>query len=333
MVRYLLDTGARPSIQDSGRQTPLHWAAERGNLRIVNLLLDSITAPKSSSQPPLSSSTNAPGPLPQPAPESPSGSVQSNTAWNESPADMLNQTNSQGETALMLAIRNAKDETVRLLLRKGAKHGMDLDQKDGRGKTALHLAVDMKKEKLVEELVGASALQTALDGLERTPLFLAVQHGHEKAVDALLQDMPYVVRQQSDKHGRSALHAAVERGHLGILKKLLEERFYEDAKDDLGRTPLLLAADNGDKDVVDLLLSHNARQDLEDATGRTPLFLAVANGDLPIAKTLLSRSDAPITAENSQSLLHLVVKSRSKAGGLARGRSLDPDAIGYAAEA
>ncbi|KAK5662254.1 hypothetical protein OQA88_8159 [Cercophora sp. LCS_1] len=301
VVKYLLDAGADPSVTDSSLQTPLHWAAEKGNLMIVNLLLDSITAPKSSLQPPLSSSDES---------ESPSTPV---SPVNTVSADMLNQTDSQGRTALLLAIHHNKDETVRLLLKKGARRGMDLDKKDGKGRAALHLAVEAGKEKLVEELVEARASQEAVDTLGRTPLFLAVQHGHEKIVDALLQDVPLeVVRERSDKHGRSALHVAAEQGHLSILKKLLKRRFEIDKQESLGRTPLLLAADNGDKAVVDLLLSHEARQDLGDSAGRTPLSLAVANGDFPIVEALLNRPDAAINSKNSPLLLRLAVKSRSK---------------------
>ncbi|GAB1312345.1 Heterokaryon incompatibility domain-containing protein [Madurella fahalii] len=294
VVEHLLRGEAKPSVPDANLQTPLLWAAKSGNPRIMKLLLDSITSTKSSSSD-------------RPEPPSAGGSVRS-----QEPADMLNHADSQGRTALLLAIQYDNDEAVRLLLEKSGGDDMNLDLKDSTGKAALHLAAQMGKENLVEELVQRNADRTVQDMLDRTPLFLAVQHGREKVVDVLL--VPRSLN-KPDVHGRTPLHVAAERGYLNIVKKLLGHGAERDNRDHQGRTPLLLAAENGEKEVVDLLLTQRARQDIGDRNERTPLLLAVANGDYAIVKSLLNHpwADVMTPGENGQSLLlNLAVKSGNK---------------------
>jgi ankyrin repeat protein len=81
--------------------------------------------------------------------------------------------------------------------------------------------------------------------------------------------------------GETALHLGAEKGHLEVVKWLVEHGTGADvaaAKDKYGRTPLSYAAANGHLEVVKLLLHANADADAKDEGGRTPLSLAKWRG-------------------------------------------------------
>lgn len=309
VVEHLLKAKANPSVPDSNRQTPLLWAAKSGNLRILKLLLDSFTSMSSVD--------------PDESPPALPGVSQRTTLPNgDVPTlikdKMLNHTDSEGRTALLIAIQNMKpekDQAVRLLLREGIKHGMNVDLTDTKGRTALHLVAEAGQDSLVKLLLQHDADQNIQDQLGRTALFLAAEHGHTATVEALL-DQPFGAAEvdMRDIQGRTALHVAAEQGHTNMARKLLDRSAAPDLQDSLGRTPLLLAAENGERDVVAMLLAEDARQDLADSNGRTPLLLAVANGDRAIVKALLDHPLADMAAidSNQRSLLHRAVQSGSK---------------------
>ena len=74
----------------------------------------------------------------------------------------------------------------------------------------------------------------------------------------------------ADIHGRTALHAACEAGHLGVAAALIGRGAAVDvASAHDSRTPLHLAASNGHAFVVRLLLKHGASPTLADANGQT----------------------------------------------------------------
>jgi len=229
---------------------------------------------------------------------------------------MLNHRGSQGQTALLLAIQGDEDEVVKLLLAKGPRRGLGLNGADLKGKTALHLVAEKGKENLVTELLKDAADQTLRDKLGRTPLFLAVQHGHEKVVNALLPSRYHFTMDLdlADEHKRTPLHVAAERGHAAIVKRLLERGAETNVQDHLERTPLLLAAENGEAKVAELLLEDGAQQGIPDGNGRTPLLVAVTNGDFAIAKRLFEHRgyDVSIRGRKGQSLLHLALNSGSQ---------------------
>lgn len=60
-----------------------------------------------------------------------------------------------------------------------------------------------------------------------------------------------------------------------------------------GRTPLHAAADRGHLPVVKLLLQHGAAVNAQDNNRKTPLQLAMANGHVDVALLLASASGMP----------------------------------------
>ncbi|KAH0558812.1 hypothetical protein GP486_004548 [Trichoglossum hirsutum] len=317
IVELLLKWGANPGIPDSNRQTPLLWAAKSGNVRLMKLILDNIT----------SKSSEAPGEPSGPKNNNPvtngnnNNTTSSSTKNASTREEILNHTDCQGRTALLIAIENGRDDAVKLLLNKGLPD-INLDVQDTAKRTALHLAAERGNDDLVELLLKDAADDQGLrkkpdptlrDTLGRTALLLAAEYGHNAVVEALLRISPETV-DIPDSQERTALQVAAEQGNSNMIGTLLDKGADQDHQDHLGRTALLLAAENGEKEVVDLLLKENANQELADKNKRTPLLLAVANGDKAIVKALLDYPMADFNAwhSNDQSLLHKAVKSGNK---------------------
>ena len=77
-----------------------------------------------------------------------------------------------------------------------------------------------------------------------------------------------------DNEGKTPLMLAAQRGHLEVVKLLLQtEKVDLDGKDSEGKTPLIWACEKGKLEVVELLLkTGKVDPDRKDYGGRTPLM-------------------------------------------------------------
>jgi ankyrin repeat protein len=115
---------------------------------------------------------------------------------------------------------------------------------DSNGETALHLAVRQGHTAAVKLLLdwGIRVMRQSMEGL--SALHLAAQCGHEDIVQMLLEkDNANVTA--GDNMRRTALHLAVINGHTNVARMLLENGADPQAKDKSGQTSLMLAYDRG----------------------------------------------------------------------------------------
>lgn len=120
----------------------------------------------------------------------------------------------------------------------------------------------------------------ARDESNKTPLILAAEAGHSRAVGTLLKLRADVNAAADD--GVTALIAAAAHGaNRLVLGPLLEARADVNAQTRDGATPLLYAAQRGNPVAVQLLLEHGANPMLQSIDGVTPLMAAlrVADGE------------------------------------------------------
>jgi ankyrin repeat protein len=98
-----------------------------------------------------------------------------------------NQRDSEGLTPLIHAIIRGHDDVVDLLL----SHGAGIQYLDDQHRSALHLAVVHRRERLLKKLLNHCASDIAvIDGCTKdgkTPLHIAIEMGHEVAVEMLLE--------------------------------------------------------------------------------------------------------------------------------------------------
>ena len=96
-----------------------------------------------------------------------------------------------------------------------------------------------------------------------------------------------------DVDGRSALHWAVERGHLNIVRELLERGKLDliDVQDEQKNTALHIAVKNDNLELAKLLVNIGARLDIINHEGETPMAIAQKGrlGDIIILLDLVDK--------------------------------------------
>lgn len=307
-----LRNGYDPDIKDSGKRTPLSYAARNGHEKAVQLLLNR------------GADIHAKGNGP--------GGGGGDHYWSYS-----------DQTPLMYAARNGEVAVVRLLLFSGAdvsaKGFSDRDSDDHTyGQTALMYAVRNGHEAVVRVLLSSGADVNAGEGChngdgiwfyeykERTALMHAAMKGHETIVQLLIIGGADVNAEEAGGsngsgcyddeypryYHRTALMYAARNGHEKVAQLLLcngadvnaaecgsrnvhrntnRFPFYD------GLTALMYAAKNGHEMMVRLLLSHGAEvneretghkcHDSYDFDGRTALMYAAIGGHENVVQLLL----------------------------------------------
>lgn len=180
----------------------------------------------------------------------------------------------KNQTPLHLAAQAGQQSIVSMLLLRG----VDPDAKTHFTQfTALHLAAEEGHAPCVSKLLLGGAEKDSRCGANETPLHRAAYLNHRSAAEVLLKAHASVnVRSFG---GQSVVDIAAKRGHVGLLRQLLQHGGDVKDKDHAGMTPLHSAAsherpgDNGD--AVRVLLADGA--DIEAKTtefGFSPLVIA-----------------------------------------------------------
>lgn len=124
-----------------------------------------------------------------------------------------------------------------------------------------------------------------------------------KIVESLNQwGYPMQLHTKAVENGKTWLHLAAEQGNLDKTRRLLQNCFYPNARDNRGRTSLHAATSHDRPKLVHLLLDAGALLNIKDKYGRTPLHVAVRSGNLDVVKLLVSRG-----AETDQSAIMLAL--------------------------
>jgi hypothetical protein len=171
VAKVLLDL-CKVNLQDEDGYTPLHHAAEKGHIKVVQLLLDK-------SGPQINIRSNS-----QSTPLCLAASKGHETVVKlliDRGAN-LEAENEVGRTPLLWAAEKGHEAVVKLLIDRGA----NLEVKDGFGRTPLLWAAEKGHEAVVKLLIDRGANLEVKDGFGRTPLSQAVDYGHEAVVKLLV---------------------------------------------------------------------------------------------------------------------------------------------------
>jgi ankyrin repeat protein len=198
-----------------------------------------------------------------------------------------------GTTALHLAASQGHKEMVAYLLDKCANPFFSSDT----GSTALMFAArngHVRVALLLLEHVGIQGLE-ARDDSGHTALFLASRGGHEEMVAHLLRqgaraDTRNIVN-------KSALRGAVEGGHLGVVKLLVDKLGSEalQERNGEGRSLLHCAADMRHEDIVVYLLANGLRPNMSNMRsnrGETALMCGARSPSIKVMRRLLRHMGA-----------------------------------------
>ena len=179
-----------------------------------------------------------------------------------------------GSSVMLLAAYYGHPELAEVFLRHGAK--ADVFEASALG--------DLET---VRRLVGGDRNLVnafAADGFY--PLGLAAFFGHRAIVEFLLKNGADVKTAARNAQKVTALHGAVARRDVEIVKMLLDAGADANARQERGFAPLHDAAANGNAALVELLLKHGARADAKADDGKTPGEMATERGHKEVAEKL-----------------------------------------------
>ncbi|XP_073674961.1 KN motif and ankyrin repeat domain-containing protein 3 [Garra rufa] len=170
---------------------------------------------------------------------------------------IVNMTDGNGNTALHYSVSHSNFSVVDLLLDTGL---CNVDQQNKAGYTAVMLAAlsAVKEEDdmaVVQKLFGLGNVNAKASQAGQTALMLAVSHGRQEMVRALL-DCGANVNIQDDE-GSTALMCASEHGRAEIVSLLLEQPGCDiSVVDNDGSNALSIALEASHNDIAVLLYAH-----------------------------------------------------------------------------
>ncbi|XP_053795654.1 ankyrin repeat domain-containing protein 6 isoform X3 [Vidua chalybeata] len=163
VVQVLLKAGCDLDIQDDGDQTALHRAAVVGNTDVIATLIQEGCALDRQDKDGNTALHEACW----------HGFSQSAKVLVKAGANVLAK-NKAGNTPLHLACQNSHSQSTRVLLLGGSR----ADLKNNAGDTALHVAAALNHKKVVKLLLEAGADASVVNNAGQTPLEVARQHNN-----------------------------------------------------------------------------------------------------------------------------------------------------------
>ncbi|NXH91599.1 KANK3 protein, partial [Edolisoma coerulescens] len=172
-------------------------------------------------------------------------------------AHVVNLADGNGNTALHYSVSHSNFHIVRLLLDTGI---CNVDHQNKAGYTALMLAalaaVEQEEDmNVVRRLFSMGNVNAKASQAGQTALMLAVSHGRQEMVEALLACGADVNLQ--DEEGSTALMCACEHGRVETVKLLLAQPACNiSIVDSDGNNAVAIALEAGHSDIATLLYAH-----------------------------------------------------------------------------
>ncbi|XP_071085969.1 kinase D-interacting substrate of 220 kDa-like [Haliotis cracherodii] len=269
-VRDILDKSSEDiDKKDCGGMTPVMWAARRGHIEVLDLLV------KKGADVSLKDKVGH--------------NILHWACYGRNFAMVkyvlslnkvdINNTGLDGRTPAMFAARQGYMKLFELLVSKGGLPKADKD-----GNNILLLACCGGNVEIVKYIISHKTVDINSGGQSnRTPLMVAAYRGNEKVVDLLMKeeaDLTLV-----GDAGDNVLHSACQGGHVDIVKRVVELVDIS-SPGQYNRTPLMMAARRGEKEIFDLLVKKEAASCVDD-DGNNILHLASEGGHLEIVKYIL----------------------------------------------
>jgi len=235
-VRTLVKQAADVNATQPDGMTALHWAVERRDLPMMNVLLEAGAkhdlANRTGARPLYLAATNG----------DPAAIARLLDAGEDANALLT----AEGESVLMLASQSGNAEAVKLLLDRGANP----NTQQLRGQTALMWAAAEGHADVVKVLLARGA-------------------------DPGLSSTASTKPERRPPGGMTALLFASRQGKLEAARALLDGGADINEAGADTTSPLLIAVVNGHYDVAKLLIERGANPNIADANGRTPLYAAI----------------------------------------------------------
>lgn len=193
-----------------------------------------------------------------------------------------------------------------------------INKMDSYGMTPLHWAVDKGHRRTAEFLIEKGADVNAKDRNGETPLRYAISKEYSSMATMLILNGAKVSAKEEDVRDMlqriAPLHRVARDGQSGNVKTFLEK--YPDqvnARDDSGRTPLYWAARAEHIEVCEYLLSHGADINAATPDGWTPLHTSIYNRKVRSVELLVAQgADVNVKNNDGETPLHWAVRRGMK---------------------
>ena len=165
----------------------------------------------------------------------------------------VNASNSDGDTAMMLAAANGHTEIARLLIVSGA----NIDNKDSIGRTELMLVARNGHREIAQLLIAAGAdVNSRANYSLLTALLYATENGHKEIAQLLINAGADV--NSLDIFDYSALMRSAYWGQKTMVRLLIKAGANVNYVNKNGETALILALKKGYTDIAKLLIDYGA---------------------------------------------------------------------------
>ncbi|EPS37558.1 hypothetical protein H072_8730 [Dactylellina haptotyla CBS 200.50] len=281
ITRMLMQSGADLNAFDDDGDLPLHLAAEHGSTDVVPLFLRArvkIDTPGAGKRSPLMRAVA-------------SGHKSTVKCLLDEGAN-VNQRDEMGWTALHFAVQNGSDTLTRILLEEGA----NIHERTNDEQNAICLAVQHDMKALVRFLVENGAAINGYGANGMAPLHFAAMMGKQRILTILLELGALVnnYTKGSAINSQTALMVAIIQQNEGIVRILLSHPHINLEAEDRNRsTALHYAVQKGNIPILRLLLDRNPRLEDMNMDGKAPIELAKDKEVRDILKAAAKSSKLP----------------------------------------
>ena len=222
---------------------------------------------------------------------------------------------SNGSTVLHITCEYS--DSLPILKHLVENHQLDLCAVNDEGMAPIHLACGNGRLNLIQYITEhtPSSLELPHSKNGHTPFLIAVYSNQLEVIKYLISKKCNL--SATDDEGSGAVHISVERGHLNVLKYLIDNNYCNpNATNHQDRTPLHVAVAAEQFKILEYLLEIKPGLliNAQDKDGDTPLYFACARGQQKMVSLLTSSTNISIliTNKKGQTPLHLAVASGHK---------------------
>ncbi|XP_062709236.1 uncharacterized protein LOC134288416 [Aedes albopictus] len=290
-VEMLAQHGANINAQGFGGDTPLHYAAQKGDWEMIEMLTIkyeanlNIRGDKGRTVLHIAASTS---------------DLSIVKMMIEKFSCDINVKDQRGNTSLHYAVMHSTWEMVKMLI---DEYNIDYNLANEDGQTLIHLAAQRGNIDIVKMLIDDYVTDVnKQDNDGNTPILLAAHLRKWEMVNMMI-DKYSVDYKIANKFGRSLIHLMVESRSKEIVKTFIDNYSVDiNAQDNDGNTLLLFAAKYGKWEMVKMLIGNDFKYSdykISNKNGQTLIHLAVKGGNMEIVKMLVDGYEAGVNEQDN----------------------------------